>query len=229
MKKGIIFLYTAVCLLTTSVPSFAQGFLGLQVTSMPGYPALPADTAFEGVSYNFDILVYNGSNVTITNTIMINLRVDTVTAMVASSPVLPPMAPGDSLILSVSQYNFDPSQYKAGNNIVVVWPSVNGMSIPIDTAYKDVFFVPLNSLSSHELQVADFQIYPVPVHDELRLQGLADQDLEYVRIFDTSGRLCAAFVPGQRRRFDVSFLKAGVYFIEIRTPSSSGCTRFIKM
>lgn len=229
MKKGIIFLVTAVCLLTASSPSEAQGFLGLHVISMPGYPALPADTAFEGISYNFDIFIYNGSNVTINNTIVVNLRVDTVSTVIASSPALPPLGPGDTIIVTVSQYNFDPSQYKAGNNIVVVWPAVNGMSVPVDTTFKDVYFVPLNSLSSHDLKNPDFHIYPVPVRDELYLEGLAEQDLEYVRIFDASGRLATAIKPGIHRPFDLSFLKPGFYVIEVKGRDICGRIRFIKL
>ncbi len=225
MKKGLIILSA---LLLQSFFIQAQGFITLKITSMPGYPALPADSAYEGISYNFDMVLVNNSSTPINSSVTIFFRIDSITnPVITTSPVGIP--PNDSTVISVTQYNFTQPFYKVGNNIVVVWPMVNGTFVPVDTTYKDVYFIPLTSVGNPEVQGPGIQIYPSPTTDFINLDVPPDQHVEHVRIFDSIGKLTREIIPGQQRKLDVSFLKPGIYFLEISGQNYTDCLRFVKL
>jgi len=215
MKKSlrILSLFLLVFSLAPSIGR-AQGFTTLKVLSMQGFPDLPADSAYEGQFYTFNVIVTNNTNIIINTNIDIQLKVDSIETTIFSSPQ-PSVQPGDTVTFSISGYSFTQPQYKAGNNIVVVWPRVNGQVVPIDSFFTDVFFVPLNSLGDGYLDSNDlkFSIFPVPARDLLYFSSNQSQPFEYVRIYSIIGELLLA-EPGHGKKHiyvgsfqDLMFLK----------------------
>jgi Secretion system C-terminal sorting domain len=128
----------------------------------------------------------------------------------------------------VQGYGFQQPQFKAGNNIVVVWPNISsGISYPIDSVVTDVYFIPLNSVLVPFVPQSEFELFPNPATDMLSW-NLQDGSLPgRVRIFDTHGRLVHEY--RKVRNCSVAALPRGVYFIELEIDSSIVRERFVKM
>lgn len=191
----------------------AQGTATLHVADMPGYPDLPQDTAYEQNTYNFDINLVNGTNLIINSSVTIMLKVDTTFATLVNNPAMA-INPGDSISISIAGYNFSPSQYKAGNNIVVVWPVVNGLVLPVDSFITNVHFVPLTSVDGIDLNEPVFNMFPVPANTTLNLDFGKSILVEQVRIYSASGQLVRTCRSTGKNEIDISSLDSGLYFVE---------------
>ena len=206
----------------------AQGTTGLKVTQMTGYPVLP-DTAYEGVSYSVTIKILNFSNSTINGGVDILLKTDSGTVAITTFPGLV-LFPNDSVTQLIQTYNFDTQTYKAGNNIVVVWPVVQGApAFPIDTFFTQVYFVPLASLNAPEVEAIKFAMYPNPATSELKVVSSSDEQLEYVRILMPDGRQVSQLLPLGDGIIDIRRLNPGIYFLEASSKNRRGVKRFIKI
>lgn len=206
----------------------AQGTTGLQVTQMAGYPVLP-DTAYEGVSYTVTLKVNNNSNIAINGGVNIVLKADSGSVTLTSFAGLV-LLPGDSTTTLIQTYNFDTQTYKAGNNIVVVWPVVQGApAFPVDTFFTQVYFVPLASLNAPEVEAIKFAMYPNPATSELKIVPAAEEPLEYVRILMPDGRQVTQLLPLGDGFIDIRRLNPGIYFLEASSKNKRGIKRFIKI
>ncbi|MBK8873388.1 MAG: T9SS type A sorting domain-containing protein [Bacteroidetes bacterium] len=206
----------------------AQGTTGLKVTQMIGYPVLP-DTAYEGVSYSVTIKLQNFSNSTINGGVNVLLNTDSGTVVLTSFAGLF-CSPNDSTAQIIQTYNFDSQTYKAGNNIVVVWPVVQSApAFPIDTFFTQVYFVPLASLNAPEVEAIKFALYPNPATSKLKIVGAAEEPLEYVRILMPDGRQVTQILPFGDGIIDIRRLNPGIYFLEATSKNRSGMKRFIKV
>lgn len=206
----------------------AQGTTGLKVTQMIGYPVLP-DTAYEGVSYTITLNLRNYSNSTINGGVNVLLNTDSGTVVLTSFAGLV-LQPNDSTAQIIQAYNFDTQTYKAGNNIVVVWPVVQSApAFPIDTFFTQVYFVPLASLNAPEVESIKFALYPNPATSKLKIVGAAEEPLEYVRILMPDGRQVTQILPFGDGIIDIRRLNPGIYFLEATSKNRSGMKRFIKV
>jgi len=206
----------------------AQSSIGLKVTQMAGYPVLP-DTAYEGVSYSVTLKVNNNSNIAINGGVNILLKADSGSVALTSFAGLV-LLPGDSTTTLIQTYNFDTQTYKAGNNIVVVWPVVQGApAFPIDSFYTQVYFVPLASLNAPEVEAIKFAMYPNPATSELKIVASSDEPLEYVRILMPDGRQMTQYLPLGDGIIDIRRLNPGIYFLEASSKNRRGVKRFIKV
>ena len=222
--RSIVVAFLAGFVLTGNVK--AQ-FFTLRVAAMPGYPVLPQDTAYGGPAYNFDIWLVNNTSTTINTPVSIMLGVDTATSVIAGNPVQN-LTPGDTLVIPVTGYVFTQPFYKIGNNIVVVWPVVNGLSVPTDTLYNDVYFIPLMGLGSVDLLSHAFHLFPNPTNYDLHLVVNDFSAVEYVRIFDVEGRQVHHSDLPHDHRIPVSSLKPGVYFLELVSNGVPTRRKFIR-
>ncbi|MDQ3051435.1 MAG: T9SS type A sorting domain-containing protein [Bacteroidota bacterium] len=204
----------------------SQGVNTLFVDSMPFFPEAPQDTAYEGQTYTFLMQVHNNTNIFINNSVSFNMRVDSATITFLAN-VQTTIPPNDSVSLTVTPFNFQQPLFKAGNNIVVVWPVVNGLSVPIDSFITTVFFVPLNSLGDDEVMGQQLQLYPNPVHDYMHLDT-SEGMVEYVRIYATTGQLIRDISFQRSRSIDVSFLRKGTYIIELNLNGKWVRKKFVK-
>lgn len=199
----------------------------LYISSMPAFPDLPQDSAYEGISYTFDLIIINNTSTTFNSVLSFNMRVDTSVTTFLTNPQTT-MLPGDTLNLTVPLFDFTQPQFKVGNNIVVVWPGVNGVAIPIDSFITNVFFVPLNSLPGNYLKEETFKIYPVPARNILHINSPNLNTVEYVRIINLSGQPVCLFPTPGNGPIDISFLKPGIYFVEIISEFQSTRMKFVK-
>ncbi len=219
-----LFLVLSLC---TSTQSKAQGVASLYISDMPGFPDLPQDSAFEGIPYTYDIILINNTNIFINTNVSLVMKVDSSTSTFFTNPQ-PGISPGDTVTLTVSGFNFTQPFFKVGNNIVVVWPVVNGLMVPIDTFQTDVHFVPLNSLGGIDLTEPAFHLFPVPSNEFLQLDVMGDEVVEYVRIYTISGQLIREIPAAEKKQIDIRFLNHGVYILEISANGKSSRRKFIK-
>jgi hypothetical protein len=219
-----LFLVLSLCY---SLQGKSQGTATLHVQSMPGFPDLPLDSAYEGQTYSFDMLIVNNTSSFINSTVLFNMRVDSITTVFLTNPQTA-MAPGDTLTINVPVYNFTQPQFKLGNNIVVVWPVVNGMVVPADSFFTNVFFVPLNSLGEFNPSEPAFHMFPVPANNTLQLDFVSIKHAEYVRIYAISGQLDREIPITKEDQIDISFLNPGIYVLEVVADGKSTRRKFIK-
>lgn len=204
--------------------AFSQGTLSVQ--SMPGFPDLPLDSAYEGQTYFFDIILVNNTNTFINSTISFNLRVDSNISVFFSNPQTA-IGPNDTIQISVPGYDFTQPQFKIGNNIVVVWPVVNGMSIPIDSSYYNVHFIPLNSTGGVDLTEPSFRIFPVPAKNLLFFESKGNV-VEDVRIWNVNGQLISLSSAGKNNAIDITPLAPGIYVIDLLIDGNRVMRKFIR-
>jgi len=227
----IRFIFTALCLVLSlcySLQSSAQGTATLRVAAMPGFPDLPADSAYEGQTYVFDLFIVNNSSTNINGAnVTFNMRVDSIITPFLLNPALSIPA-GDSVTLTVTQYSFNQPQFKMGNNIVVVWPVVSGLVVPIDSLITNVYFIPLSSLGSIDLTEPAFKIYPVPAKETLHLKLNTELKVEYVRIYTMEGRIVYIRKNFTDDFIDISNLSNGVYVLETEIDGKLDRIRFVR-
>lgn len=205
-----------------------QGTSSLKVTQLAGYPVVP-DTAFEGVPYSVTVKINNNSNVAVNGTVDILLKTDSATVTLTSFGGLV-LLPGDSTTQLIQTYNFTSQQYKAGNNIVVVWPVAQGApAMPIDSLFSNVFFVPLAGVPVPEEPSASFSIYPIPTSQFICIQPESGEPIEQVRIYNPEGRLAKGWFFSREGVIDVRNLRSGLYLIEIYSGKGKSTQRFIKI
>jgi hypothetical protein len=215
-------------LLTGFTSLSGQGTTTLRVYSMPGFPALPADTALEGQLYSFSVELVNNTFMSINSSIEVNMRVDSLQSILGVV-LQPAVGPNDSVSMPVNGYGFTQPQFKAGNNIVVVWPRVIGTSFPIDTFYTNVYFVPLSSSGGDPVASGEgWIIGPNPVQDELQWISTGNMEVEHVRIFSTTGELVQAARVNSKRRVNISDLSPGLYFFEFTSGKYRSFGKFVK-
>ena len=219
-----LFLVLSLC---TSTQSTAQGVASLYISDMPGFPDLPQDSAYEGLPYTYDIILINNTNIFINSTISLTMKVDSATSTFLTNPQTA-IPPGDTVVLTVSGFNFTQPFFKVGNNIVVVWPVVNGFVVPIDTFQTNVHFVPLNSLGGIDLTEPAYHLFPVPSNEFLHLDVKSGEVVEYVRIYTISGQLVREIPVAEENQIDIGFLNPGVYVLEITANGKSSRRKFIK-
>jgi hypothetical protein len=219
-----------IVLLTNSQSVFAQGVASCKVISMPGFPTLPTDSAYEGQTYSYIARVVNATSFFINTSFEIQLKVDSIEATIFSNPQ-PAIAPNDSVDVVISGYNFSQPQYKVGNNIVVVWPRFqNAPAIPVDTFYTTVFFIPLNSLSDGILNINElyFNSFPVPATDFINFEISENKLFDYVRIISISGQVVQEQKQDLSGRIYIGNLPAGNYFVETGLNGKRYRSKFIK-
>jgi hypothetical protein len=125
------------------------------------------------------------------------------------------LPPSDSAQIGAS-IPYDDQRYKAGSNIVVVWPRMNNLpGVAADSAFFQVCFDSLLSLiTPFPPPKGPLLLLPNPAGDRLWIETGRPDQLESVRIFDIEGRLCAwRHGAGE---IDLSRFMEGLYIVEVR-------------
>jgi hypothetical protein len=115
---------------------------------------------------------------------------------------------------------------------------VNGSPLGVAGEWNDVhddddvlyFFVEYEPVDGIEEETESiFSIYPNPVTDRLFLKTDAEVQVESIHFYDVSGQLVQLSTKNWVKGIDVSTLKAGTYFIEIKLDNGVLFTeKFIK-
>lgn len=181
----------------------------LAVSSILNFP----DTIYEGVAYsNIQVVVSNEDTIqNYQGSISVNFLTDSINVPVQLSPGAPNffLTPGDTIVLIVNNYVFDPSAFKAGENIVVVWPVANVGDV--DSLYIATYFVHTADIKD-PLSLSELSFYPNPAHEYIVIKNKSGLDLEQVRIYTIDGRLAGIYEPVSKT-LDIRHLPEGVYHI----------------
>lgn len=87
----------------------------------------------------------------------------------------------------------------------------------------------VSTLSTREVKSLNFNLYPNPSSDGVRVQLPTGVNEAKVKVFDTSGRLISTqSVTSQNNRLNVSNLAQGIYLIRVSSDNQFGAERFIK-
>ena len=199
-------------MLVTGLSADVRGQGSLGVTALQGFPDLPADTAFEGQFYTFDIVVSNSATGTVQVPMAINMMIDSTVFILDT--VSNPVIGGGTIVKTYNNFSFTQPTFKTGNNIVVVWPSINNSTVTIDTFYTTVFFVPLLSSPVPEVDKIGIPAFPNPVSDHLMIGVPANTIIRRYQVFDTSGRLVMS-EPYTGNLLDLRELDRGYYFLRL--------------
>ena len=81
-------------------------------------------------------------------------------------------------------------------------------------------------IKSEEKNVASLFVYPNPVKSELRLKGISEHC--QVTIYSLDGREIVSATEFEKNTIDVSFLKPGIYFLQLKSDSNTKTLKFIK-
>jgi|SRR6185436_10321639 len=221
--KTLKFLIASVLFsLIFSKSCFPQQFQ-LSVTGITNFPVLPNDTAYEQQTDSLIINVINMDSgfVAINDTLWVFLRnTDTIYDQfpdILVSLFIDTLQGNDTFHLENGNYPYSQSTFKAGNNIVVVWPRMGiNPNTTYDTLQIDtVYFVPFASVSMLNVNSEAFSIFPNPVSEEIYINSVPEKYIEYVRILNDIGQE-VLFRRTFEERLDVRFLSEGFYFFEIR-------------
>jgi endoglucanase len=93
----------------------------------------------------------------------------------------------------------------------------------IGTYYFDNFSVTQETLSKKDLS-QNINVYPNPVSNKLYIEG--DVSVLTASLYNINGKKIKSW-NGQKNQYDLSFLKNGIYFIEIVTENNLFCTKSI--
>ncbi|MFI5218927.1 MAG: T9SS type A sorting domain-containing protein [Bacteroidia bacterium] len=215
------------------------GSLGIIGISANFPQVINGDTAYEDSSYAFiSFQIANLDTSLFTGNLYIELHVDTGggllfadSILLSSNPVTIPGL-GTALVFDSSVYNFSGSKYKAGSNIVVVWPKLIGGTIAIsDSLQTEVFFVPSTTGISDLFEAGNlFYLYPNPANDFIEVIIKNKKDIEGVRFYDLRGRLLKDVMYLSQSKLDVRDLSNGCYFLElILNNQRKFATKFMKL
>jgi hypothetical protein len=206
------------------------------VTLSLQYPQVQyQDTAYEGVAYN--AIKVTVKNLSIVNTFAgqlgVYLHSDSLLVtdtLVSFSGTTYTILPQDTLPITLSgPYYFNHTVYRAGSNIVVVWPVANGL-VKSDSLFTGVYFVPLAGITIPHETENNFSVTPNPCNDFLRLVDFMKSEVEGVRITDMKGRVVKQTQHPFGNCFYVGNLDKGCYTVElIRKNKTKSVSRFIKL
>lgn len=203
----------------------AQNNPQMQIVQL-NMPLLPGDTAFEANIYPLYFSVQNVSPVPVTSDTLYILAYNTDTLVAQQEHVL-----ADTLISNLSQgmiaqmfnpfFQFSALNYKAGGNIVVVWPRLgNDPLTTFDSITVNIYFVPFQaSLAPEGINSVQGIILNPDMHT-VQFKTNGGYMPERVRIFDVSGRICFRSVQVSGAVY-LPQISKGVYFIEWKNPDGS--------
>lgn len=189
-------------------------------------PLLPGDTAFEANLYPLFFSVQNVSPVPVVSDTLYILGYNTDTSVAQQLHVFV-----DTIVFNLIQgmiaqvgnplFQFSGLNYKAGGNIVVVWPRLgNDPLTTFDSITVNIFFVPFQAALTPDNENTVQGIILNPSMSAIQFKTTGGFKPERVRIYDSSGRICF----NAKHASDVIYvpkLSKGVYMIEWKNPDGS--------
>ncbi len=206
-------------LMLNSATLVAQSGDSLKVTYVSGqYPQCP-DTALTTSFYQG--ITVSIKNLRVATAFTGNLQINFKTAndslatdsLSLNSGQVFTIPANDSINLTlVSSYVFSTSVYRLGSSVVVVWPVTNIVGLKVDSTYLCLNLATPNSINDNfNVEIGHISN---PVKEQIQFSLPFLKWVERVRIYDATGRNVFA---GKilDNAIPVSFLKRGVYFLEV--------------
>jgi len=130
-----------------------------------------------------------------------------------------------------TEYNINDVQkltFPSGN-LVVTTRTGNVTQTPLtDVRFLAFRYFPINSVWAG--RALPIRVYPNPVISELQFSTDHFQSpIEHINIYDITGRLILNSSFLTPNSINVSSLKAGIYFLEIRSGNERAMQKFVKM
>lgn len=188
----------------------------LTIDSLINFP----DTALVGQAYPVAIRVKNIGNTPYQGPLQIGLMRDSLFKYLYfnSNPSVV-LLPNDTLTLYTTNtgifgFVFDSTVFRAGNNVVVVWPYSN-QSIMFDSLTTQVYVDFTTGVRDLPYD-NNFMLYPNPFTDELRISMVDGKPIDRVRIFSLHGvKVYDEKLFSKPLKLDG--LKAGCYLMDAET------------
>lgn len=214
MKTTLIKLVTLLLLICCNISKgHSQGTVpGISVMALVNFP----DTAYQGQTYQqIGVTLYNGDSLFFTGSVYVFIKGDSAITDTLYTVLQLTLAPNDSATFFTNNgFQFDPSTFRAGSNIVVVWPVANG-TLANDTLYDSVFYVRSSGITPIVTGIESFDAYPNPTNKYMGFRLPPNSMPESVRITDMYGRVVFENNRFLQRRIDISNLNEGYYFVLI--------------
>ena len=210
MKRGLLCLVLifSSLVLSTKVLKAQQLQFSLSVYNFP-------DTASPNDSNNFTFILTNLTNTPFQGSVTLKYFVNDSSNMgIFGTGQTSALVPLDTFTISVNNFPFNPStQFSIGDNVVVVWPSIDGSGSGEDSLYLPVYVPDPNGIESLHKKKQRLNLYPNPVNDVLNI-SLEGNNLpfEELRIYDMKGRL--VLTKSASNQINVEPIPNGIYLIE---------------
>ena len=189
----------------------------LRIASLSRFPVAPTDTAYESLSYDsIQVQIEN-----IGNTL---LNADNIILYIVGNPALGQdilyddttayysAQAGSATPINGFTYNFRPTHFDDGDNIVVVWPAARNTPHTSDSLSFHVYFISLlaglDPVSKDPIVVA-----PNLVNDFIVLDLPQETMSKQVRILDSTGKTLFNLKPGQNY-ISTSDWAPGIYLLQ---------------
>lgn len=205
--------------------SIAQNNPLMQIVQL-NMPIAPGDTAFEANLYPLFFSVMNVSPVlALTDTLYIfGYNTDTLVTQplhVLADTIINNLSQGMIAQVYNPSYQFSALNYKAGGNIVVVWPRLGTDPLTtFDSITVNIYFVPFQASLTPAIENSVQGILLNPAMNSIHFKTTGGFKPERVRIYDTSGRICFQ----SKRAMDEIYLPQlsnGIYLIEWKNADGS--------
>lgn len=112
------------------------------------------------------------------------------------------------------------------HNYVITGSDTNQILTLTTSAGDTLVFGTKKALGLSEVESRTFSVYPNPVKDVINIVGASDNKPSSVAIYDLTGKLVLSDIAGQK--VNASFLKKGVYMMQISFGSKSETIKVIK-
>lgn len=143
------------CLLGLATSTGLYGQAGsYEISNLNDFPKVIIDTN----DYSFDLQLVNRDPITPLDgvfSVYMSVNGDQGTRLVTDIAVTNPIAPGDSLEISVDNHTFDFARFVGGGvtHDIIVWPMRIGSLPPIDSTQKNVFYIDAEDDGADELRI----------------------------------------------------------------------------
>jgi hypothetical protein len=189
--------------------------LHLQITNITGFPA---DTSYEAGLYNVQLTLLNPDTTDFIDSlgldILLQANANSIDTLYADSAMTP-----DTLFaqatknLNRNNYQFLPSHFDDGDNIVVVWPVARMTGQSGDSTSFHIYFISVNA-SVPKIEKQTITLYPNPVSEYISLGIPEGIPIKQVRILDVLGKeIYLSNLP--EKLIPTDNLAGGIYFFEI--------------
>ena len=136
--------------------------------------------------------------------------------------IMDTIAPGDFDTINIINFQANPSEFKTGDNAILIWPIINGVSSG-DTITKDVYVFLTSGIKENFPTKDAFQLYPNPAYDYIYIvsKNHNKSSIEKVRIYNILGKnilgnLTSEMDYEENTPIDIHNLPQGTYIVEIR-------------
>ena len=208
-------LFSIICLVCISVVSYAQKTLS--AVGLLNFP----DSIKMNDTISFDIVIANDDTLTnFSGNIKIQFITDYMDSLGLSDTsmysVTNAIQSGKLDTIHISGFYVTPSQFKAGDNAILIWPKTNLFGVG-DTITHNITVLSTTGIIENQKKHNDILLYPNPFTNTINLfiKNNEDKGIEKVRIYDVLGNVKYESIYNNSK-IDTDNLPQGIYILEIR-------------